>query len=121
MAGFRYELNTPFDKRKEESKKLKEKYINRVPVIIKKADNATNTPDIDKEKYLVPKDLDIAQFLYVIRKRIKLSPDQAVFLFCNNETIPMASKFGTIYEEKSKDDGFLYLMYSLESTFGFSF
>jgi GABA(A) receptor-associated protein len=33
----------------------------------------------DKKKYLVPQDLTVQHFQYVIRKRIKLSPDQVRF------------------------------------------
>lgn len=41
-------------------------------------------PDIDKKKYLVPSDLTVGQFVYVIRKRIKLSPEKGIFIFINN-------------------------------------
>jgi len=39
-------------------------------------------------RYLVPSDLTIGQFIYVIRKRIKLSPQQAIFVFVNNVLPP---------------------------------
>jgi len=116
---FQYEIKNSFENRKLEYKRLCYKYPNRVPVIIKKAENSKNTPDIDKEKYLVPGDLDIAQFLYIVRKRIKLAPDQAIFLFCNNESIPMSRKFSTLHREMASADGFLYVVFSLENTFGF--
>jgi GABA(A) receptor-associated protein len=58
-----------------------------VPVICEKADRSGDIPDIDKKKYLVPADLTVGQFHYVIRKRIKLAPEKALFLFCSN-TIP---------------------------------
>ena len=32
-------------------------------------------------RYLVPSDLTVGQFVYVIRKRIKLSPEKAIFIF----------------------------------------
>ena len=37
--------------------------------------------DIDKRKFLVPSDLTVAQFMYIIRKRIQLPPEKAMFLF----------------------------------------
>lgn len=40
--------------------------------------------DIDKKKYLVPCDLTVGQFVYVIRKRIKLQPEKGIFIFVNN-------------------------------------
>ena len=50
------------------------------------------TPNIEQNKYLVPFDLTMAQFIYIIRKNIKLSSEQALFLFINN---PMVVKFIT--------------------------
>ncbi len=45
--------------------------------------------DIDKRKFLVPNDITIAQFMWIIRKRIQLSPEKAIFLFVN-KTIPVS-------------------------------
>ena len=39
-------------------------------------------------RYLVPADLTVGQFVYVIRKRIKLSPEKAIFIFVNNVLPP---------------------------------
>lgn len=58
-----------------------------VQVICEKADRS-DIPDIDKKKYLVPADLTVGQFVYVIRKRIKLSPEKAIFIFINNVLPP---------------------------------
>ena len=35
-------------------------------------------PDLDKCKYLVPRDLSVGKFLYVVRKRIKLAPEHGM-------------------------------------------
>jgi GABA(A) receptor-associated protein len=56
-------------------------------VIVERADK-TDIPDIDKKKYLVPADLTVGQFVYVIRKRIKLSPEKAIFIFVKNVLPP---------------------------------
>lgn len=39
-------------------------------------------------RYLVPADLTVGQFVYVIRKRIKLSPEKAIFIFVKNVLPP---------------------------------
>ena len=41
-------------------------------------------PDIDKKKFLVPYDLTIAQFHYIIRKRVQLQPETTLFCFVDN-------------------------------------
>jgi len=105
------------EKRKSEAERIRAKYPDRVPVICEKADRS-DIPDIDKKKYLVPADLTVGQFHYVIRKRIKLAPEKALFLFCSNSIPPNAALMSTVYEEQKDEDGFLYVQYSGESTFG---
>lgn len=113
-----YNTQTRTEKRKSEAERIRAKYPDRVPVICEKADRS-DIPDIDKKKYLVPADLTVGQFHYVIRKRIKLAPEKALFLFCSNSIPPNAALMSTVYEEQKDEDGFLYIQYSGESTFGF--
>mmetsp|Transcript_5605 Transcript_5605/g.8598 ORF Transcript_5605/g.8598 Transcript_5605/m.8598 type:complete len:126 (+) Transcript_5605:118-495(+) len=107
----------PLEKRKSEAERIRAKYPDRVPVICEKADRS-DIPDIDKKKYLVPADLTVGQFHYVIRKRIKLAPEKALFLFCSNSIPPNGALMSTVYEEQKDEDGFLYIQYSGDNTFG---
>ena len=119
MSGS-YKSRVPFENRKQESEKIKEQYNDRLPVIVEKSPTGgKNLPEIDKKKYLVPEDLTVAQFLYVVRKRFKIDSTQAIFLFCNNNTLPVTSNsMKSLYDEQKDDDGFLYMYYCAESTFG---
>merc|ERR1711988_1792413 len=105
------------EKRKQEAERIRSKYPNRIPVICERADKS-DIADIDKKKYLVPSDLTVGQFVYVIRKRIKLSPEKAIFIFVDEVLPPTAALMSSIYEEHKDDDGFLYITYSGENTFG---
>ncbi|KAL2573481.1 hypothetical protein AAZV13_17G129300 [Glycine max] len=69
-------------------------------------------------RYLVPADLTVGQFVYVIRKRIKLSAEKAIFIFVDNVLPPTGAIMSSIYDEKKDEDGFLYVTYSGENTFG---
>jgi GABA(A) receptor-associated protein len=131
-------------------------------------------------RFLVPADLTVGQFVYVIRKRIKLSPEKAIFIFVKNvlpptgrrppqrpsnpiggaaagpvaaalgdlpntwvspphlalgaqgfnssppsylsshlsRPPPPAALMSSVYEDHKDDDGFLYITYSGENTFG---
>ncbi|XP_008661527.1 autophagy-related protein 8C isoform X1 [Zea mays] len=69
-------------------------------------------------EYLVPADLTVGQFVYVVRKRIKLSAEKAIFIFVKNTLPPTAALMSAIYEENKDEDGFLYMTYSGENTFG---
>lgn len=44
-------------------------------------------------------DLTVGQFVYVIRKRIKLAPEKAIFIFVNEVLPPTAALMSAIYEE----------------------
>ncbi|KAE9616807.1 putative autophagy protein Atg8 ubiquitin [Lupinus albus] len=57
--------------------------------------------------YLVPADLTVGQFVYVVRKRVKLSPEKAIFIFVNNILPPTGAMMSAIYEEnKDEDNGY---------------
>ena len=105
------------DKRKEVAEKIRSKYPDRIPVIVEKAPKS-DAPDIDKKKYLVPADITVGKFVYEIRKHMKLNPEQAIFLFVNDTLPPTAALMSQIYEKNRDEDGFLYVTYSGENTFG---
>lgn len=103
--------------RQRESSNIRDKYPDRVPVICKKTPHS-NLCVLEKTKYLIPLDLTASQFMYIIRKRLKLKSEQALFLFVNN-TIPSSTKtMADLYEEHVDDDGFLYISYTEENVFG---
>jgi len=106
-----------FHHRVIESKRMREKYPERYPIIVTKG-NGSSLPNIDKHKFLVPNDLTMGQFVTVIRKRIKLQNNETIFIFINNVLPPLTAPLSIIYEEHKKDDGFLYITYNGESTFG---
>ena len=97
-------------------------------------------------RYLVLTDLIVDQSVYVVHKRIKLSVEKAIFIFIKN-TLPPIGKYpvmpndvffftfiamilctkslvvasalmSAIYEENKDQDGFLYMTYNGENTFG---
>ncbi|KAG5516464.1 hypothetical protein RHGRI_037245 [Rhododendron griersonianum] len=106
-----------FERRQTEAARIREKYPERIPVIVERAERS-DVPEVDKKKYLVPADLTVGQFVYVVRKRIKLSAEKAIFVFVNNVLPPTAALMSAIYEENKDEDGFLYMTYSGENTFG---
>ena len=106
------------EQRKQESRRIRARYPDRIPVIVEKDKHSKNVPDIDKHKYLVPGDLTIGQFVYVIRKRISLPPEKALFIFINNIMPPTSQLMEEIASAHHEEDGFLYIKYSGENTFG---
>ncbi len=107
----------PFEKRKEESNRILSKYPDRIPIICEKH-LQSNINDLIKKKFLVPNNLTIGQFIFILRKRMTISSEQAMFLFINDILPPIGSTIGPLYNEHKNNDGFLYILYSGESVFG---
>ena len=117
-TSYEFKMQHSFDKRQVESDRIRQKYSDKIPVVIEKSDSA-DVPELDKTKYLVPEDLTIGQFMFTIRKRIKLDATESIFFFVNNEYIPTAGEtFSDLYNKKKDQDGFLYITYSKMETFG---
>ena len=112
-----FKLKNTFENRKADSDKILLKYPNRIPIIVEKASKCSLNK-IDKHKYLVPNDLNMNQFIYIIRKRIKLDNSQSIFFIVGNNVCPSNVPLSSIYEEHKDEDGFLYIVYTSENTFG---
>eukprot|EP01130_Rhizamoeba_saxonica_P001554 TRINITY_DN113_c0_g1_i1.p1 TRINITY_DN113_c0_g1~~TRINITY_DN113_c0_g1_i1.p1 ORF type:complete len:120 (-),score=26.26 TRINITY_DN113_c0_g1_i1:34-393(-) len=106
------------EKRMEVSARIRSKYADRIPVIVERAANS-DAPLIDKKKFLVPEDITIGTFSYEIRKHMhELNPEKAIFLFVDDVLPSQAALVCQIYEKHRDEDGFLYITYSGENTFG---
>lgn len=115
-----FKLDYTFAERSAEAARIKEKYIDRVPIVVERgAKNTGSLESLDKKKYLCPADLSLGQFLYVIRKRLHLPSTEAIFLFTEDGTIPSTSALvRDVYLQHKDQDGFMYLTYQGENVFG---
>ena len=112
-----FKAKYPFEKRKAEAERVLAKYPDRIPIIVEQS-SGSKLSQIDKCKFLVPNDLTVGQFVYVIRKRIKLSPEKAIFLMVGSKLPPTSSLLSQVYKEDKDKDSFLYMTYSGENVFG---
>ena len=110
-------ISTDIKKRIDETTRIRAKYPERVPIIVKKAAGSI-LKDIDKSKYLAPVDMTLSQFIIIIRKRVKIESDKAIFVFIDNVLPPLSASMAYLYEHMKSQDGFLYIYYNGESTFG---
>jgi len=104
--------------RLKKSQVILEKYPDRVPLIIQPSKNDRDIYPIDKSKYITPRDLTMLQLQQIIRKRIRFPSEKALFMFINNKMFPITSMIGNIYDDNKDSDGFLYVTYCQENTFG---
>jgi len=117
-SSFHFQKTFSLEKRLEESNKIKEKYENKIPIIVEKS-KAGNLPKIDKCKFLVPSDMTLGQFIYVLRRRIKLDEKEAIYIFVDKNVLPQTSaSMVQLYDQYKNKDGFLYMSYCNENVFG---
>jgi GABA(A) receptor-associated protein len=103
----------------KDASQILQKHPDRIPCIVNRSQRST-LPDIDKHNFLVPRDLTMGQFMYIIRKRIKLPESMSLLLMSskNNSMFTQEITMGMVYEQHRHPDGFLYLIYTGENTFG---
>jgi len=119
VSEFDFQNEFDFERRAFESKKISAKYPDRVPIICEVLNSQRDKWSLDKKKYLTPADLTVGQFVYVIRKRMKLLPEEAIFVFTEQNAPPTTSKLlSVLHSECKNEDGFLYLHIGTENTFG---
>lgn len=115
-----------FDRRTQEAHRIRAKYPNRIPVICEKAPRS-DLPEIDKKKFLVPMNMLVGEFKYIIHKHINqcaqlhgmaLTHEKTIYLFVNNTAPKAGALIQEVYEAHMADDGFLYIEYSCENTLG---
>ena len=90
---FKYKKNNPdVLVRKQEALKILEKYPDRIPIICEKDPNC-NLNEINKTKYLVPNDLTLSQFIFIVRNRLHLDKNSSLFLLVNGKHAISGSNF----------------------------
>jgi GABA(A) receptor-associated protein len=95
------------------------KYPGRIPVYVKRADNiGSKLPEINRHKFLIPQDFTLHALQHTVRLYLKLKPEQAIFLFINNNIPIYTDSLAQLYEKYRDKDGLLYVTYSTENTFG---
>ena len=92
------------------------KYKNSVPVIVDT--NVENIQKLDKNKYIVPKDITLGEFIVILRKKLVIKQYESIFLLINNTLMSSHLNMKEIYDSKKNEDGFLYIIYRFENTFG---
>jgi len=116
-----FDTSMPLEQRLNESNKIRNKYPDMIPVIAMSDPTQVKIgvlPQLEKNKFLVPKDITLGAFIFIIRKRLKLKPDAALFCFIKDSILPTGSLMSMIYDEYKSEDNFLYLTITTESTFG---
>ena len=66
----------------------------------------------------MPRHIKMSELMVIFRTIIKIDSKKAIFIFVDNYLIPMNDLVEQVYSKYKSEDGFLYIKYSYENTFG---
>ena len=109
-----YKSKFSLEQRKQQSQLIFEKHPRKIPLVV-----THKKETLENNKYLVPKDYTVAQFMYQLTQKCKLNATQSHIVFINGNFLPRATDtFISLYTQHKDSDGFLYLVLTTENTFG---
>lgn len=111
---FYYDILKSFDDRLKESSEVLKKYPDRIPVLVEQHNNKSN----ERNKFICPNDINIGNFIMILRNRLKLKSSQSIYIFINGKTLSNESLLSDVYRIYGDTDKFLKIKYSMESFFG---
>jgi GABA(A) receptor-associated protein len=117
-----FKLENSFNERVKKSSMVIQKFDKEcIPIYVEKL-YKSNTPNITVNKFVVPRNTTVGKFIYELRKKMKKSKkynsESSVFLLTNKKLFCSSQMIGQIYDQCKDVDGFLYMSYTGENTFG---
>jgi GABA(A) receptor-associated protein len=114
---FYYDIKKSFDERLTEATDMIKKYPDKIPVIVEQI-SKNKRPNLDRNKFLCPQDINIGQFILILRNRLGLKSAESIFIFISGKSLANNTSILDAYKNYGDTDKFLKIKYNLESSFG---
>ena len=115
---FKFKKAKSFEERRQEYEKVTRDHPGKIGIICEKAPNSL-IAGIEKTKYLIGEEINLAQFTKIIRKKLNLKEQESLFFLVNGKiSITGSDQMSEIYKKYKDKDGFLYIAYASEEVWG---
>ncbi|CAG9325490.1 unnamed protein product [Blepharisma stoltei] len=108
-----------FEERLRQAARFREKYIDRVPIVIQNDERCSLPRTMHNNLFIIPKNNTAGDLLALIRKKTYLPKTQAIAMFVGHQNLVMIDMtLSELYERYSDNDGFLYILCTDHEVFG---
>ena len=98
---------------------LRERYPNRIPIVINEMkDTDFKLRKIKKNKFLVPKEMTMGEFIAHVRKYADIKSTECIYFLVNKLLVPTSQTLGSLDHETSFPDKMLHMVLCKENAFG---
>ena len=119
------EIHPPTQFSKKKIEEILRKYPDRIPIVI----SSKTFKSHNVNRFIVPIDMTLNQFMRILRNKTKLNEMEAIFIFVkdcslknkdkSNEIIaPVSETIGSLYDKYKDEKLILNLFYEKEDVFG---
>ena len=115
---FQFKEAYSLEERKAEYEKVVQENPGKIGIICERAPKS-HIEEIKKTKYLISEEIKLGQFSEIIRRKIKMDKEAAIFLLANGKiSLTGDETMIEIYKKYKDEDGFLYIAYASEEVWG---
>ncbi len=115
---FQFKEAYSLEERKAEYEKVVQEHPGKIGIICERAPKS-HIEEIKKTKYLISEEIKLGQFSEIIRRKIKMDKEAAIFLLANGKiSLTGDETMIEIYKKYKDEDGFLYIAYASEEVWG---
>jgi GABA(A) receptor-associated protein len=115
---YKQQLTNPHARRAEAERLLLE-HPTKVPTIIEPGRRKDNRYSMAQNKFLILREYSFQEFSQLLRNKLKLKANDSLYLIAGDNVIPTPDQsIARLYESCRDTDGFLYITYASQETFG---